>query len=173
MGMIGMGWWSSLTFFAARPATGWGASPLDLSFEFDFNAFGSPNGLDALSPTTEAGFGVYGWPEGAPIWLEGPDPGAAGVELISGILPPTNPLTVTLDPAGGTYDGDLSRFDYIGVAFTIGDPQMAVPEGEFLTIDNVLLGTGPSAIIPEPATIGLAAIAVAAAAHRLRRRKRA
>jgi hypothetical protein len=59
------------------------------------------------------------------------------------------------------------------VTFTIGDPDMLFPEGEFLAIDNVLLSTGPSAVIPEPATIGLAAIGVAAVAHRLRRRKRA
>jgi hypothetical protein len=160
-------WWNTLTYFMAMPSMGWGGDTLNFSFMFM-----------AMVPMGGAAFfGVYGWPADASIDLESALPGSGGTELMSGQLG-----GFLVDAAGGlaaqangwslwqdSYFGDLSQFPFIGVAFTFGDAVGGGNAAQVL-IDDVRLETNGA--IPEPATMGLFVMGMAAAAY-ARRRKRA
>ena len=170
MGMMTMEpWWRTLTYFMGAPPPGMAFPGNMLNFSFMFMA---------MVPMGGGGFfGVYGWPADAVIDLESAFPGSGGTQLMSGQLG-----GFLVDSAGGlaaqedgwslwqdSYSGDLSQFPFIGVAFTFGD---AVGGGNAaqLLIDDVRLETNGA--IPEPATMGLFVMGLAAAAYS-RRRKRA
>lgn len=165
-------WWSTLTYFVAMPRTGWGADGL----EFSFNYLSS-----SMNPgAAEAKFGVYGWPQGAMIPLDSATPGMEGTELTGGSLLAFVTAAQATDlgagqmqetqwgTAGGSYYGDLGNFPFIGVTFTFGVTEGGAEPPE-LRIDNVALDVG---VIPEPATIGLGVMGMAALAWARRRRRR-
>ncbi len=157
MGMVGVPTWSTLTFFAAKPAGGWGGDVLELSFDYKYNTDSAAD--------TEAKFGVYGWLEGSPVALMDQFPGADGTELIAGLLTPSGAMSTY------TYThpvGVLSRSDYIGVTFTIGDKTGDLTPGD-LTVDNVKVN-----IVPEPSTLLLSSLGLGTVAwvRRLRKKRR-
>jgi len=177
MGMF-MGWSSFLTYFTAQPVAGWGDSNLALSFDYDFTVFGNDTLPvdDLTTPLADvlpvAQYGVFGWNDGELLPLElVPGPFTyPGTIVMGGMLP------ITTGPAN-IFDrvmADLTGFDFVGVAFAVGDllgdPRDSTAS---LAIDNVLLTASPADVIPEPATMSLFVLALAASARRLRRRKSA
>ncbi|HUT61804.1 MAG TPA: hypothetical protein VNA25_28530 [Phycisphaerae bacterium] len=152
MGMMGMPTWSTLTYFVAKPTDGWGGNRLDLSFDFQYTT--------AHPADTEAKFGVYAWPDGAPVGLMEEFPGADGTELIGGLLTPSGAWSTVTE----THMDAFARSPYIGVTFTIGDKTGALVQGE-LAVDDVQVN-----ITPEPGIVLLSSLAVAALLCRRRRK---
>ncbi len=154
MGTMGMPTWTTLTYFVARPAAGWGGNRLDLSLSFQYETASPDN--------TQAKFGVYGWPAGAPVFLEDEFPGADGTELIGGLFSPSASWGSVRD----RYFNGLDGYDYIGLTLTLGDTTGALVQGE-LAVDDVKVN-----IIPEPSAMLLCPLGIAGVAWIRRIRKR-
>jgi len=171
MGMMMGEWGKTVAYFVAKPRTGWSGDQLDLMFDYELF---SPGGAGAW-----ARFGVYGWPGPADVYLDSPTLGTVGMLLIGGMLPfgmnPVGQGLAGLDAsgllqqptwlsAGGSSTGDLSGYEFLGLAFTVGGPDGSTAPD--IGIDSVRLN-----LSPEPTTMALGAIGLAVAGL-LRRRRR-
>jgi len=158
-----------VAYFVARPPTGWAGNQLDLTFYFDVFSQGGVG--------TWAEYGIYGYP-GTPadVYLDSPNLGMVGMLLVGGMIPfGMVPLDLDLapilqQPAGwpskeASFMGDLSGYEFLGVAFTVGGPEGSVAPD--FGIDNVRLDLSPE---PATMTLGLIGLAVASVLRRRRRK---
>lgn len=162
--------WNSMVYFVAKPTTNsWGAPGFKVSFDYHTDDFSS--GLVAT-------WGVHGWQGGETVQLGSTKyPGSEGTALLGGELWDLSNGAGKLSNANGWHSveasffgGDLDRFNFIGMAFTIGDTT-ADDKAVFMRFDNVRLEA-----IPEPTSMLLWVATMAATAcirRRLRKHRRA
>ncbi len=145
-GMTPLGEGNSLYYFVAKPGGGWDQNGLALS-------------LDYTSQQADiASYSVIGW-TGDEV-IPAIDPGANGTVLMSGV----GSQQLTYVNVTDSYLGDLSSYEYIGVAFTqVGADS---PESAMTAIDNVQLDT-----IPEPATMAIFGAGAGLLAWKRKRRR--
>jgi hypothetical protein len=137
---------NSLYYFVAKPGSGWDQNGLALSFDY------------TSQQADIASYSVIGWTGDEDI--PAINPGVNGTVLLSG----DGSQQLTYANVTDSYLGDLSSFEYIGVAFTQVGP--ASPDSAATQIDNVQLDT-----IPEPATMAIFGAGAGLLAWKRKRRR--
>ena len=140
-----------LLYYKAKPtgAAGWGGNQLNLSF-----LYSEPG---PLGPDPEGvAYTLLGWT--GPSTVEVSAPGASGIVLACGPVPPTPVFA----PISDGFVGDLSSFAFIGVLFTNTRLNSDTAIG---AVDDVLL-----TLTPEPMTMSMLADGGVALLRRRRRK---